>query len=130
MTKLTKELLEWDKSGPLGEKDKDLSIRKKMILSLLSSKASKNFPLLILSYLERTMTNLRKYLTALFKWLVASTIDNVAAKKKEVKISTDEMRLPEFNQLKQLTLFHHQKQHHKDKPNLPQPNRIFRDNLQ
>lgn len=127
-TRLTKELSKWDKSGPLREKAKDFFKRKKMMLSLLSSRTSKNFHLLTLSNLRRTMKNLRKYSTALFNSVVTTKTENASANWKEVKAMVDEMRL-EFNQLKQINHFHHHKQHHKDKLKLPQPNRIFQDNL-
>jgi len=124
-----KALLEWDKSGQSKEKDKDFSKREKMTLSLQSSKESKINLLLILSSLERIIPIPRKFLTSLSNFLEAFTIDNAAAKCKEVKTSIDEMKQPEFNQLKQH--YHHQKQHHKDKPNLHhKQNNLFKNNLQ
>jgi len=58
-------------------------------------------------------------------------IDNAAANSQVVITITDEMKQPKFNQLKQITYYHHQKQHHKDKPNQNQKiPRISQGNLQ
>lgn len=102
-----------------------------MTKSLQNSRESKNCLFLILSFLERTIQNLRKCLTDSQNFLEAYMIDNAAANSQVVTTIIDEMKQPKFNQLKQITYYHHQKQHHKDKPNQNQKlPRIFQGNLQ
>jgi len=84
LTKNTKVLSEWAKSMLSREKDKDLSKRRMMTLSLQSSKESKSFPLLISNLLENTIPNLRKYWTASSKLPEATTIEIAAANNQEV----------------------------------------------
>jgi hypothetical protein len=75
----TKELSEWVKNGQSREKVIDFLRKRKTILSLSSSKTSKNFHFHTLSNSKRTMKNLRKFLTALFNSVVTMKTENAFA---------------------------------------------------
>ena len=90
------------------------------MLSWISFKGNKIFPLLISNNLERTMLNLRKFLMVSFKCLEVTMTGDAAVNSQEVLITIDDKNQLKFNNK---VHFHHHR--------LPIPNqhKIFLDNL-
>jgi len=95
-----KVLSEWDKSGQLKEKDKDLSKRKKMMLNLKNFRENKKSHLLILNLSKRNLKILSKQLMALTLTIT---------KMMQMLITTDEVEILGVNQLTLTIKLHHHK---------------------